>query len=373
MTLHFEPLLRQRKALALYRRRRVRETFPAPEVTVDGRRLLAFCSNDYLGLAAHPALGRALARGAEEGVGSSASQLILGYSRAHRDLEEALAEFTGYPRTLLFSSGYLANLGVMGALVGKGDTVLADRRIHASLIDGIRLSGARLKRHLHRREGAGEAALIVTEGVFSMDGDISPLPAIASLAEDRGIPLVVDDAHGFGILGDSGKGSLEHWQLGREQVAVLVGTLGKALGTFGAFVAGSGDFIEFLLQEARTCIYTTAPPPPLARATLASLRILQEEPWRREVLMARVRRFREGARELGLPLSPSRTPIQPVILGSPERALEVSGALLEHGILVPAIRPPTVPRGTARLRITFSCLHREEHVDRLLEVLGAVL
>jgi 8-amino-7-oxononanoate synthase len=303
--------------------------------------------------------------------------LICGHSEAHHALEEELAEFTGRDRALLFSTGYMANLGAISALIGSGDTVLEDRLNHASLIDGGLLAGARFKRYRHADlehlahtiDAAGGKKLIVTDGVFSMDGDLAPLPALAKLAQEQDAWLMVDDAHGLGVLGERGGGVLEHFGLNQTDVPVLVGTLGKAFGTFGAFVAGSESLIELLIQKARTYIYTTALPPALAEATRASLKIARAESWRREKLQRLTERFRQGAGQLGLELISSPSPIQPILVGDSRKATELSEALLAAGLLVSAIRPPTVPPGSARLRVTFSATHEEWQVDRLLNEL----
>ena len=375
------PELKRRRDAARYRARRVLWGPQGPEPVVDGRRILAFCSNDYLGLAADPRVTAALVRGAEAyGAGSGAAHLVTGHSAAHHALEEELAEFTGRPRALLFSTGYMANLGVIGALVGRGDSIWEDRLDHASLIDGGLLSGARFHRYAHADAAALETRLaaasgeqfVATDGVFSMDGDLAPLPQLAALCRRHGAWLMVDDAHGLGVVGHRGRGSLAHFGLGLDDVPVLVGTLGKAFGTFGAFVAGTDDLIETLIQRARPYVYTTAPPPALAEATRESLRIAQAEDWRRDRLVSLVRRFREGAAQLGLPLMDSPTPIQPVVAGDAALALAWSRELEARGILVTAIRPPTVPEGSARLRITFSALHDERHVDCLLDALAVL-
>ncbi len=376
-----DPELQRLKEVQLYRRRRVSDTPQGVAVLIEGRAFLAFCSNDYLGLANHPTVIRALQQGAERwGVGSGAAHLINGHSAAHHALEDELAELTGRPRALLFATGYMANLGVASALLGRGDGVYEDRLNHASLLDGGLLSGARFQRFPHadvqalaRRLAEGPVRkLVLTDGVFSMDGDLAPLPALAEVAKRHGAWLMVDDAHGLGVLGSTGGGSLEYQGLGADDVPILMGTLGKAFGTFGAFVAGSEALIETLIQRARTYIYTTAPPPALAEATRASLRLAQAEGWRREHLQDRVMRFRTGAAELGLPLMDSTTPIQPLLVGEAAKALALSRALQDRGILVSAIRPPTVPKGTARLRLTFSAAHSEAHVDRLLDALDQV-
>ncbi|MEN2506441.1 8-amino-7-oxononanoate synthase [Stutzerimonas stutzeri] len=371
--------LAERRAAHLYRQRPLLETPQQPEVMVDGEQLLAFCSNDYLGLASHPEVIRAMQQGAERwGVGGGASHLVMGHSTPHHQLEEALADFTGRPRALLFSTGYMANLAAVTALVGQGDTVLEDRINHASLLDAGLLSGARFSRYLHndadslakRLDKATGDTLVVTDGVFSMDGDLADLPALCATAKTRGAWVMVDDAHGFGPLGKTGGGIVEHFGLGIDDVPVLVGTLGKAFGTAGAFVAGSEELIETLIQFARPYIYTTSQPPAVACATLKSLELLRAESWRRDHLNSLITRFRQGAAEIGLTLMDSPTPIQPILVGSSERALKLSAALRERGVLVGAIRPPTVPAGSARLRVTFSASHSAAQVERLLDILA---
>jgi 8-amino-7-oxononanoate synthase len=378
-----EPELKRRKAQSLYRYRRVLEGPQGPEIQVDGRRVWTFCSNDYLGLANHPEVRAAFMRGAQEyGVGSGAAHLVTGHSHAHHALEEALAEFVGRPRALLFSTGYMANLGLISALLGHQDGVFEDRLNHASLLDGGRLAGARLKRYRHldckdlARALAASGArrkLVATDGVFSMDGELAPLAALAAIASRFDAWLMVDDAHGLGVLGEGGRGSLAHFGLGMAQVPILMGTLGKALGTFGAFVAGEEALIETLIQQARTYIYTTAPPAAVAVATLASLRLVQTESWRQDKLAHLIAQFRQGAAQLGLQLMDSHTPIQPLLVGDSETALKLSEALLAEGILITPIRPPTVPIGSARLRITLTAAHSGNQVERLLEVLAKAL
>src|SRR5690554_1069798 len=371
--------LAARRAEDLYRQRPLLQGPQGPEVVVDGQRLLAFCSNDYLGLASHPEVIRALREGAERwGVGGGASHLVVGHSQPHHQLEEALAAFTGRPRALLFSTGYMANLAAVTALVGRGDTVLEDRLNPASLLDAGLLSGARFARYLHndaaslasRLAKAEGNTLVVTDGVFSMDGDIADLPTLSRTARARGAWLMVDDAHGFGPLGAAGGGCVEHFGLGMDDVPVLVGTLGKAFGTAGAFVAGSEELIETLIQFARPYIYTTSQPPAVACATLKSLELLRSEGWRREHLNRLIARFRQGAAEIGLTLMDSPTPIQPILVGNSERALRLSAMLRERGLLVGAIRPPTVPAGSARLRVTLSAAHSVAQVERLLDILA---
>ncbi|WP_207879883.1 8-amino-7-oxononanoate synthase [Pseudomonas sp. 32_A] len=371
--------LAERRAADLYRQRPLLQSPQGPEVVVDGQRLLAFCSNDYLGLANHPEVIAAWQAGAERwGVGGGASHLVIGHSTPHHQVEEALAELTGRPRALLFSTGYMANLGAITALVGQGDTVLQDRLNHASLLDGGLLSGARFNRYLHndpaslasRLDKAVGNTLVVTDGVFSMDGDLADLPALADVARARGAWLMVDDAHGLGTLGTQGGGIVEHFGLGVEDVPVLIGTLGKACGTAGAFVAGSEELIEALVQFARPYIYTTSQPPALACATLKSLELLRRETWRREHLAALIRQFREGAQQIGLELMDSPTPIQPIVIGDSTQALRLSRMLRERGLLVTAIRPPTVPAGSARLRVTLSAAHSKAQVQLLLNALA---
>ncbi|WP_428605455.1 8-amino-7-oxononanoate synthase [Sedimenticola sp.] len=375
-----EPELERRRAAHLYRRRRVLGGAQSPLLQVDGKPLLSFCSNDYLGLANHPQVIQALQRGAERyGAGSGSAHLVSGHSAAHHALEEELAAFTGRPRALLYSTGYMANQGVITALMGRGDTVFEDRLNHASLIDGGLLSRADLKRYPHNNIAAladqmtrrldGEA-LVAVDGVFSMDGDLAPLPELARLCQAQDAWLMVDDAHGIGVLGRDGRGSVDHFGLDPQAVPILMGTLGKAFGTFGAFVAGSEALIETLIQQSRSYIYTTALPPAVAEATRASLRLVQEESWRREHLQQLIARFRAGASQLGLELMPSETPIQPILAGSAERAVGWSQALESEGMLVTAIRPPTVPTGSARLRVTLSASHSFEQLDRLLDALG---
>ncbi|MBI1195384.1 MAG: 8-amino-7-oxononanoate synthase [Gammaproteobacteria bacterium] len=377
--------LEERRRAGLYRSRSMLDSAQGTEVRIDGQTLLAFCSNDYLGLANHPNVVAALKDGANRyGVGSGASHLVSGHSRVHEELETALARFTGRPRALLFSTGYMANVGVVSALMTRKDQVLHDRLNHASLLDATRMAGARLRRfpHLDTDTLAGwleddptPGRLIATDGIFSMDGDLANLPELAKLAQRYEAWLMVDDAHAFGVIGESGAGSCERWGLSADEVPILIGTLGKAFGTFGAFVAGSEVLIETLIQSARSYIYTTALPPAVAYATLASLELIRNEPWRRTHLAALSQRLIDGARALGFEVmggtdDETATPIVPLILGTPEAATSMSRALLEHGILVGAIRPPTVPAGTARLRITLSAAHTDEQVSRLLEALA---
>ena len=347
---------------------------------MDGRTLINFCSNDYLGLANHPKVIEAFQKAAARyGVGSGASHLVCGHSQEHHLLEEELAEFTGRPRALLFSTGYMANLGVVNGLIGRGDAVFEDRLNHASLLDAGLLSGARFQRFRHNdvaqlREQlqATDARhkMILVDGVFSMDGDLAPLPELAQLAQEFDAWLMVVDAHGLGCLGASGGGCLEHFGLTQAQVPILMGTLGKAFGSFGAFVAGSEALIESLIQFARPYIYTTALPPAVAAASRAALRLMQEESERRVHLQSLVQRFRAGVAELGLPLEPSVSAIQPLIVGDDALALRLADKLKQRGFWVSAIRPPTVPEGTARLRFTFSAAHSLAQVESLVAALG---
>jgi 8-amino-7-oxononanoate synthase len=373
----------------LRRQRRTVEAFPETshraDVVLDGRRLVDFSSNDYLGLARHPKIASAMAEAATRyGAGSGASHLITGHGAEHAQLEEELAAYTGCERALLFSTGYMANLAVITSLAERGDLVLLDRLSHASLIDAAQLSGARLKRYAHCDVAAVEsvlsdqapdterATLIVTDGVFSMDGDLAPIAELARASHQHKAWLIVDDAHGLGVIGKSGRGTVEHLGLRPTDVSVLIGTLGKAFGSFGAFVGGSALLIEWLMQKARTYIYTTALPQPVAAATREALRLAQVESWRRERLLALTTRFRRAAQQLDLPLAASETPIQPVILGTAEAALQVQSALAAAGFWVSAIRPPTVPADSARLRITLSAAHTETQVDRLLDALSQI-
>lgn len=372
-------LLEQRRRQGLYRRRRIVTGPQGPRLQVGGRSYLCFCSNDYLGLAGHPEVAAALRDATRRyGTGSGAAHLVVGHTAEHHALEEELAAHVGRPRALLFSSGYLANTGVINALAGPDDRILEDRLNHASLLDGGWLSRAPMRRYPHadlralERELVAECAgrsLIVTDAVFSMDGDLAPLGALADLADRREADLLVDDAHGLGVLGPAGAGTPAALGISWERIPVYMGTLGKALGTFGAFVAGSETLVEALVQRARTYVFTTAPPAPLAAATRAALRLARDEEWRRERLRALVARFRREVDRIGLPLAPSQTPIQPLLVGDPAETVRLSQALLADGILIAAIRPPTVPTGTARLRITFTAAHEEDDLDRLLEAL----
>ena len=358
------------------------------ELAPDGR--LNFCSNDYLGLAVDERVSGAMAAAARQlGAGAGASHLVSGHSAEHDALERELAEFTGRERALVFSTGYMANLGVLSALADRRDLLVADELNHASLIDAARLvrsssnlryphgdamaASALLDAHAPAIAAAGGGVFIVTDGVFSMDGDLAPLPELASAAAKHQGWLVVDDAHGLGVVGATGRGSCELLGLSPREVPVLVGTFGKAFGTFGAFVAGDSDVIELLIQRARTYIYTTALPPAVTAATRMALTIIKEEGWRREHLHSLIARFRDGATARGLRLMESTTPIQPMVLGSAEAALSASAKLAAAGFRVTAIRPPTVPQDTARLRITLSAAHSEAQVESLLVALESAI
>ena len=366
------------------RRRTVSRSEPqTARIEVDGRPCVDFCSNDYLGLAAHPAVVEAFVAAARiHGVGARASHLVTGHQPEHEALERELAAFTGRECAIVFSTGYMANLGLVRALAGRDAAVYGDSLNHASLIDGGRLSGAALHRYPHGDATALEQALaarksgtaiVLTDGVFSMDGDLAPLPALAAACSKHDALIAVDDAHGLGVIGPGGRGILGHYDLSQAEVPALVGTFGKAFGTFGAFVAGSSELVDTLIQRARTYIYTTALPPAVAAATRAALAVSIAEPWRRERVLALTRRFRELARAAGIALTPSETPIQPIVLGSADAALRASDALLQRGHFVAAIRPPTVPAGTSRLRVTLSASHRDEDVEALVTALASLI
>jgi 8-amino-7-oxononanoate synthase len=377
--------LAEREAAGLTRRRRTLASAQGARVTVDGRELIAFASNDYLGLAGHPdvvAVARAAA--SRWGAGAGAAHLVCGHFAPHAALEAELAAFVrpcAGARALTFSSGYLANLAILTALAGRGDAVFADRLNHACLNDGALLSRAEFVRYPHADAAAlaarlaaskAKRKLIATDAVFSMDGDVAPLPQLSALAEDFDAWLVVDDAHGFGVLGagdDAGRGTLAHFGLASERI-VYMGTLGKAAGVAGAFVAAHPAVIETLLQTARTYVFTTAAPPLVAEALRASLRIMRDDAARRAHLFSLIDRFRSQMRGAPWVLPASQTPIQPLLLGANAAAVELAAALWSRGFWVPAIRPPTVPKGTARLRITLTAAHTREDVDALVGALA---
>ncbi len=363
----------------LQRQRRTLHTPCGPLAEVDRRQLISFCSNDYLGLANDPALIEAACAGARcWGVGSGASHLVSGHLEPHAALEDQLAEFSGFARALLFSTGYLANLGIIPTLVGRGDAVFADRLNHASLIDAVQLSRADSQRYAHgdvesleRLLSASTAKrkLIVSDAVFSMDGDLAPLPALLALAERFDAWLVIDDAHGFGVLGRQGRGSIDHFRLPASPRLLYMGTLGKAAGGAGAFVAGDATVIEWLTQRARAYIFTTAGSPMVACALSASLRLIADGEARRQHLWQLIAQLRDGLADSGWRLLPSPTAIQPLIVGDNQRALQLAAALYERGLWVPAIRPPTVPAGTARLRISLTAAHQPAQVTALVDAL----
>ncbi|MEO8164561.1 MAG: 8-amino-7-oxononanoate synthase [Betaproteobacteria bacterium] len=362
----------------LRRRRRLLDSAQGTHVQVDGREYLSFCSNDYLGLAADKRIAAAATESIHlYGIGAGASHLVSGHHRAHDDLERALAAFVGMPRALLFSSGYLANIAALSILARRSTDVFADRLNHASLNDAMLLSRAKCKRYAHCDVASLDALLkrsvaadkvVITDAVFSMDGDIAPLTEIARLCERHAAWLLVDDAHGFGVLGENGRGALNHFGLDYARIAYM-GTLGKAAGVAGAFVAGSEQLIEMLIQTARTYIYTTASPPALAAALLKSVQIIQTEDWRRQRLCELATRLARGLALRRWRLLASQTPIQPLLVGGNAETVALSEALAKSGILVPAIRPPTVPKGSARLRISLSAAHIEADIDRLIESL----
>jgi 8-amino-7-oxononanoate synthase len=371
------------KRQQLYRTRQIVCGPQGSQLVIDGTSFHNFSSNDYLGLANHPEVIAAFQKAASEsGVGSGSAHLICGHSSEHHALEEELAVFTGRERALVFSTGYMANMGVISALVTKGDAIFQDKLNHASLIDGARLSGAELKRYSHNdldrlqqllQQSSSDKKLIITDGVFSMDGDEADVKRLASLAAEHDAALMIDDAHGVGVLGGTGAGLLEQHGLNQQQVPILMATLGKGLGTAGAFVAGSDVLIETLIQRARTYIFTTAMPPAIMAATRVSLRLCQRENWRREKLVSLVSRFRHGAQQLGLNLMSSKTPIQPVVLGSNQAVVSMAAYLKDKGFLVGAIRHPTVAKSSERLRITLSATHTESQVDSLLSALEGAM
>ncbi|WP_341675205.1 8-amino-7-oxononanoate synthase [Niveibacterium sp. SC-1] len=366
-------------AAGLRRQRRTVTRRQGVQIEVDGHPVLNFCSNDYLGLADHPALVEAAIEGAQRwGVGSGAAHLVSGHFAPHEEAERALAHFVGCEAALLFSTGYMVNAGVMSALVGRGDAIFADRLNHASLVDGALLTRADLKRYPHCDMAALERLLaqstaarklIVTDSVFSMDGDLAPLATLLELAERHDAWLMVDDAHGFGVLGPQGRGALAALGLGAERI-LLVGTLGKAAGVAGAFVAGSSRVVDWLLQKTRTYLFTTGAPPLLAHCLLTALELIHDGDARRAQLNANINRLRAGLAGR-FELADSSTPIQPLIVGQNAAAAALAARLFGQGVWVPAIRPPTVPEGTARLRISLSAAHEARHIDALLAGLAA--
>lgn len=375
--------LKLRQQQGLYRRRKQLQSPQGREIILDGQRVLNFCSNDYLGLAAHPAVTQSFIDAANlYGVGSGSAHLVNGHSQVHHSLENELAAFTGYPRALLFSTGYMANLGAAQSLCEKHDSLIEDKLNHASLLDAAHISGASLKRYLHcdyaslqsKLQGidAGEK-LVSSDAVFSMDGDEADIPIIADHCDSHQAWLMLDDAHGFGVLGEDGRGSLSHQKVSTDRVQLYMATLGKALGTAGAFIAGSEDLIEYLIQTARCYIYTTAMPPAIAAATRTSLKLLTEENWRQQALAENIACFKSLAAQAGLPLLQSNTAIQPIVLGDTVTTGNISQQLLLNGLHVAAIRPPTVPRNTARLRVTLRADHLRADIEQLVTIIEQLI
>ena len=357
----------------LFRSRRVLSSAQQIEPTVDGKKVLSFCSNDYLGLANHPKIIGSFNHATKKyGLGSGASHLITGHHKCHAALEKELAEFLNVEKVLLFSTGYMANLGVISAIASRSSTIFADKLNHASLNDAAILSRSKIKRYEHRNtqqltsllsQSESVSKFILSDGVFSMDGTVAEIENLQQLADIHNARLLIDDAHGIGVLGKNSKGSTE----GKlNENTILVGTLGKAFGTFGAFVAAKENIIEWIIQRANSYIYTTALPPAIAEATRTSLQIIKNESWRSEALLELVDYFKNVCVQNGISISESNTPIQPIMLGSSKHALNVSKQLLRLGILVPAIRPPTVPENTARLRVSLCSLHSKAQIDQLI-------
>jgi 8-amino-7-oxononanoate synthase len=376
------PLERELELLernALKRKRRRLDSAQGPTVLLDGRRVANFSSNDYLGLATHPALCKAAKAAIDTwGVGTGASHLVSGHMAPHEQAEHDFARFTQLPEALLFSSGYAANLGVLTALADREAEIFADKLNHACLNDGARLSRATFTRYPHFDLQTLEAQLarsqaktkvIATDTVFSMDGDLAPVPELLALADKHDAWLLLDDAHGIGVLGERGRGTLEHFSLKSPRIAYMA-TLGKALGGYGAFVAGAPALIDWLVQKSRTYIFTTALPPAIATAASAAIELIENEPGHVMALRDNIARFRRACESNGVSLMPSMTAIQPLLLGEPVQALSASRALLDQGLLVPAIRPPTVPVGTSRLRISLCATHSLEQLETLAAALG---
>jgi glycine C-acetyltransferase/8-amino-7-oxononanoate synthase len=372
----FEQRLRQFEQQHLLRRLRTIQSASDAAVTIDGRPIILMASNNYLGLATHPALKRAAIEAIERfGVGAGAARLVSGTLPPHEELETALAKFKGAEAAITFGSGYLANLGVIPALIGSGGLIFADRLCHASLLDGCRLSGATLRVYRHNdvahlksllaRRPSKQETVIVTDGVFSMDGDLAPLPDLIELADRYGARLFVDDAHGTGVMGAQGRGTLEHFGM-ESRVPFHMGTLGKALGTSGAYVAGSAAVIQYLVNTARTFLFATAPPPATAGATVAALQVLRQEPDRRARLWENRNYLHTGLTQLGFRLTASASPILPIIIGDAQKTVAMADRLLELGVYAPAIRPPTVPKETGRIRVTVTSEHTRAQLDRVL-------
>ncbi len=379
-------LKRQRSAEIEFstRRRRLRTPLREARTEIDEQTCINFCSNDYLGLSQHPNLQAAFIEGIQQyGVGSGASPLVSGYTKAHQDLEARLAEFLERDKVVLYSSGYAANVGTISALISRSDHVYLDRLCHASLIDGVKLSGAKIRRYQHvdyptlaskLAEECDQEKWVISDSVFSMDGDLANLLLLSKTCQQNKTNLVVDDAHGIGWLGPQGRGAIAEAKLSQAHVPVLIGTFGKSFGGAGAFVAGSEIVINSLIQSSRSYIYSTAMPPAQAYAMQCAVGLIEQENWRREKLKELVDYFREQAIENGINLNPAATgPIQPVVIGLNEKTLKVSKQLLQNGFYVSAIRPPTVPEGQSRLRITLTSLHEKDQIDGLVKALVACL
>ena len=375
----FKSDLQQRKQQGLYRSRKLLQSPQGRNIVIDDQQVLNFCSNDYLGLANHPQVKQAFIQAADTyGIGSGAAHLVNGHSHAHHALEEELADFCGYPRSLLFSTGYMANLGVAQSLCTKNDYIIEDKLNHASLLDAASISKAQLLRYLHKDYASldkqlsrcGDAEkLVSSDSVFSMDGDEADIQQMLNCCKKHDARIMLDDAHGFGVLGEQGRGSLSQQQISRSKVDIYMATLGKALGTGGAFIAASEDIIEYLIQTARCYIYTTAMPPAIAEATRCSLQLLVKENWRQQALRRNISYFRTLAAQAELNLPASDTAIQPVIIGDAKQAMNISQQLFNSGFHVAAIRPPTVPGNTSRLRITLRADHSEKDIEQLINAI----
>lgn len=375
--------LKQRSRQSLIRTRQTRNSPVSPHILVDGKSCLNFSSSDYLSLANDPRVINAFKKGVNQyGVGSGASSVVSGYTTAHQALEEELAHFLGYPRALVFSTGYMTNVGILTALSSHLDLILQDKQCHASLIDGGQFANTNYERYLHSspvdlckklEKHREKKCLVVTDGVFSVRGDIAPLPEILEKIRFFSASLMVDDAHGIGVLGPKGQGSIEYFQLPENSVDILVGTFGKAFGTFGAFVAADDVIIDTLIQSARSYIYTTAVPPAIACATRESLSIIQSEPWRREKLQDLINYFQKMAAFQGIGCEPSKTPIQSILIGSAEKAMKLGKMLTDQGIYVAVMRPPTTAPHKSCLRVTLTALHQKTHIEQFFSALSKEL
>jgi predicted pyridoxal phosphate-dependent acyltransferase len=383
----FQKEIEEMKQEGLFRSLKTVESAQGPEVSINGKKILLLSSNNYLGLADHPVLKKAMIEAIQKyGVGSGASRLVSGNMTLHEVLEQKLAEFKEAEAALVFNSGYTANIGLIPCLARRSDVILADRLNHASLIDGCRLSNAVVHFYHHKKMDHLETLLkkhksvhpirhrmfIVTDGVFSMDGDLAPLPDIADLAERYSATVVLDDAHGTGVLGKHGKGTVEHFELKDSGNLIQMGTLSKAVGVFGAYVAGSRELISYLVNKARSFLYTTSLPPAVAAASIAALEIIQKEPELRAALWENQSYFVKGLKALGYHLPASETPIIPILVGETALAVRMAEALLNEGIYAPAIRPPTVPKGTSRIRLTVMATHTKAQLDFVLDVMEKI-